>query len=525
MTSEQEKELAGYLMSLGFNDGTLEEQIHQHAEQRLPAFRIAVSKNYGDELMQYDLHFRRDAQFNSYRLEEYEAKHRIPVDIVPQIINDINTAELSGRMSQVDWGRYFNNGRADFDADQLVKIDAVMDDLLKLEAGNNASGWEIQKKLQYKYWPEHAYDASTIHFKHELEHRRTFSPHEEGMCNADLAFYIVSGRLNDLYEELSAVELDQYSRSDLYIELERRLAQNPDNFELRFFRNEPEALSEIKVPIIKDGNDYEVENYNATVIPHPPMEHGEFIGINTADLEQMMQQVDWHDNRKLFIIGENEEPTFPQNIIDIQEQIYRLSQDMAGSEIADRLQLKYWSDTDFLEGMIQQTAWDELDKFPKYTQDFPLTIQAMTGVNLLSGRAAKITMGDADHWLRFDLSTQDKNGLYPVSYIADFKTTDLEQMLDRIPIHQHNYYPVRNSLLRGDAVATQLKDERKIILIANPEQKTVDIYTTNGRPIPVNLRLDPDWKPSLPHTSNDTRHQQKSHQSKPIKKHKGRGLR
>jgi hypothetical protein len=531
MTSEQEKELIEYLASMGFIDDTLAVQIHQNAERKLPSFRIQLIRDYGEERMQYDLQFRRDMQFNSYRLEEYEAKHRYPIEILPQIINGINTLDLSDRMSLIDWKSFFKDVRAGFDGDQLTQIDSIMDDLVKLESGNDANGWEAQKKLQYKYWPESAYDPASMHFKNSLEHKRTFMPHENGMCNADLAYHVVSGRLDELHEKLSTVEVDQQFGEDLYVELERKLSKNPADFDIKFFRNDPEGFSEITIPIYKEDNDYVVEEYTVSFTPYPEIQHGNFAGINTKELEDMMRQIDWHDPKQLFVFRDVEEPQFPQNINDVQDQIYRLSQDMAGSDVADKLMLKYWADADFFESMVPQAAWDHLESLPKKEQDFPLELTAKTAVNLLSGRAAINKLEGNEDWVRFDLSGKNIHDEYPIIHISGFQTKDLETVLDRLPVPQHNYYLIRNALLAGDITQTKLNDERKVLLVADPEHQTIQVYTTGMKLIPTNLRLDPDWKPDGSQTINvkidagqSAMKNTNNRPTRPIKRSRGKGI-
>src|SRR5699024_10225793 len=68
---------------------------------------------------------------------------------------------------------------------------------------------------------------------------------------------------------------------------------------------------------------------------------------------------------------------------------------------------------------------------------------------------------------------------------------------DLLPVDNISYYSNRNALQQGDLLIVPIKDGRKVILRANPEQKTIDVFTSDMRPIPVNLRLDPDWKPAL----------------------------
>src|SRR5699024_11589925 len=145
------------------------------------------------------------------------------------------------------------------------------------------------------------------------------------------------------------------------------------------------------VPVTREKDAYVADTYTVSLTPYPSIEHGVYNGIDSEKLDAMMQEVDWHNDRELFILHEDTEPEFRPKVALIQEQMYRLSQDMVGSDIADKLQLKYWADADFFEDMVQQTARDDMESLPKRVQQFPVEVSAKTAFNLLNGRAVMNT--------------------------------------------------------------------------------------------------------------------------------------
>ncbi len=525
MKGKKVEKLISYLAGLEFKGEHLEAEIRNNIGQGMSPFSVRHEINYEDEQMFYDFKFRKDHQFDAYKLEGYKATHRKPIEIEHKVINGIDTGELEERMKKMDWYAHFNNSVKSPDNPKDEKIAKVISDLYELDAHQNIEGIRIQELLQLKYFPESVLDDWLKDLCSKYEQSRKFTATDKGFCNAHLAYHLLSGRLDALYEKLQPLRLDQYPGIDIYSKLETILSGNPDSFQLRYNRNEPEGYVEYSVPVTKEQDAYAADTYTASLIPYPPIEHGVYNGIDSAKLEAMMQEVDWHNDRELFILHEDKEPELLPKVSFIQEQMYRLGQDMVGSDIADKLQLKYWTDASFFEGIIQQTAWDYLETLPKRVQQFPVETSAKTAFNLLNGRAAMHTsrLSPSEKtapWIRLDFSHKDENNNYPVKSIKGFIIDDLENRLDLLPIDNISYYSNRNALLQGDLLVVPIKDGREVILRANPEQKTIDVYTKDMRPIPLNLRLDPDWKPALIQKENvPEKHQKVPSKSKPKSTH------
>lgn len=525
MEENKVEKLISYLASLEFRGEKLESEIRKNINQGLSSFSVRHAKDYDEEQMLFDLRFQKDYQFDAYKLKEYKATYRKPIHIEYKVINGIDTGELEGRMKKIDWNLHFNNTQKYPENPKDDQIKKVISDLYELDAHQNTEGIKIQELLQLKYFPESTLDDWLKDLRTNYEQSRKFTATESGFCNAHLAYHLLSGRLDALYQKLQPLKLDQYPGIDIYSKLETILSGNPDSFQLKHTRNEPEGYVEYTVPVTKEKDAYAADTYTASLIPYPPIEHGVYNGIDSAKLEAMMQEVNWHNDRELFILQEDKEPEFLSEVALIQEQMYRLSQDMVGSDIADKLQLKYWTDASFFEGMVQQTAWDYLETLLKRVQQFPVETSAKTAVNLLNGRAAMHTSrlnpsSKAESWMRLDFSHKEDNGNYPMLFIEGFSKKELEDCLDLLPIDNIHFYPIRNALQQGDLLSVQLHDDRKVMLKANPEQKTIDVYTKDMRPIPVNLKLDPDWKPALVQKEKvPEKHQKMPYRSKSKSKH------
>jgi len=537
MTSEQEKELLDYLASLGFAGEKFTAQLQDKLKLNVPNFAVPHQIPFGEDQLFFNLHFVKDTQFNAYRLQRYHATHRSPVVIEHQMVNGVNTAELEERMRGQDWEAYFEPQKENADLSAINSMRETTEILNQLSAGRNFDGKRIQDMLMYKYWPGDFYNGDDKNLlKTAHEHSRDFSPSEYGICNANLAYHVLSGRLDDLFEKLQVMELDQWPGIDLYGKLEQMLSKNPKDFKLEFWRNEPEGYIDITIPVTTVADEFSLDAYTTSLTPYPPIEHGIYNGIDTMKLDDLMREINWHDDRQLFIFREDEEPEFPPKVDEVQRQIHQLARDGKGLDIADKLMVKYWADCVFFDSMLREEAWTYLDQLPKRTQEFPAELNAKAGYNLLCGRAVPENLmyplkPESDNWVRLNLNHKDGNGNYETVQLKGFSKTELENVLDVFPIPNSSYYPVRNGLQRGDLVTVKLASEKKVVMEANPEQRTVNVYTPDMRLIPTNVHLDPDWKPSI----NEQKNANQPEQKRPIpankyptlkrpQKRKGRGL-
>lgn len=501
MNEEKIKELLDFLKSLGFEGDRLEQDIKKKMQLNVPGFDAKHSINHGEEQMRFDLQFRLDTQFNSYRLIKYTATHRDPLLIKHKIINGIDTAQLEERMKSLNWDIYFDSMKGDSELSFKDHYAETISQLNRLSEYQDFNGIKIQEELMFKYWPQEVYNLSAgENLKPIYENSRDFSSTEWGVCNTHLAFHILSGRFDDILEKMSALNLDEFPGADVYTKLEKFLSDNPGQFEFKCSRNEPEGLIEYIIPVSKIDDWYSVDTYKAVLRPYPPIEHGTYNGIDTQVLENQMRKIDWHNDNELFIFHEDSEPEFKPKVGDVQEQIFRLSLDLTGADIADKLQAKYWSNATFFEDTLQQSAWDYLESLSKRTQEFPVELEAKSAFNLLCGRAIlkdKIhpLVPEKPAWARFDLTTVNANGGYLTEIMLGFDRNDLEATLKNFPIPPRIIAQTTDFLARGDISLVTLLNGQNIFLEANPEQKSVNVYSIDMRPIQVNIHFDPGWKP------------------------------
>lgn len=498
MNSEQEETLIQYLASAGFEGEQLEKQLKENIALHRPNFSIKHVIPYGEERMTFELKFRREDIFDVYLLESYKATHRAALAIEHKVIHGIDTARLEERMAGQDWDAFFNDRLTD--PNQKTYMAETVDLLGRLTAGQDFNGSQIRDLLMFKYWPAGAYRASSIEdYTHMYERSRDFHPTAAGICPAHLAYHITSGHLDQLHESLQYMNLNQFPGVDVYAMLSGRLSKAPGDFELKLEYNDAEGFSEIRLPIQYTPEGYEAEQFTHVFTPYPPIAHGSFNGIDTAVLEALMREIDWNDDSQLFILHEEREPEFLPKVAEVLDQMSRLRADPAGAEIADMLQLKFWSDASFFDGLMDQRAWDKLAQLPKRSWEFPIEMDAKASRNLLCGRTVNDMASEPDEWLRFNFNKVDSQGLFTLERLKGFPQKALEEQLKLLPIPNHRFYPVRNGIQRGDLVTVPLNDERKVVMEANPEGRTINIYTAEMRPIPMNLHLDPDWELAIKH--------------------------
>lgn len=500
MNSDQEKELIDFLKSIGFEGSEFTVELKKKIALETPHFNLKYKTGYGDDLMFFDLHFKQDHQFNAYRLEKYKATHRKPIIIDHKIINEVNTETLEQMMQRENWDDYFGKHLGYEHGLHKLFVKSMLSMLNKLSEGQNLDGIKIQEELMFKYWPEAAYDHdSREDLKHLYEYSREFVATEYGICNTHLAYYIASGKLDALHEKLNNLQLDEFPGIDLHAKLEKILSQNPKQFEIKCSRNEPEGFAEYIVPVENVNGELEPEHYKIIFTPYPEIEHGIYNGIDSGELESMMQAIDWHNDRELFIFNEEHPPPFQPKVADIQEQIYRLSQDLVGAAIADQLQLKYWTDATFFEAIINQPAWDYLETLPKKQEEFPCDVEAFVAYNLMCGRAVQQHLvmpylEESSTWLRYDPDKKTPDGFI---HVHGYAGRDVESAMQLLPLTNLNYYQILNSLKRGGLPTATLKNEKQVLLEANPELQSINVYTPEKRPILSNIHFDQDWKPAI----------------------------
>lgn len=237
------------------------------------------------------------------------------------------------------------------------------------------------------------------------------------------------------------------------------------------------------------------------MVPHPEIANGVFNGVDSGELEGLMKEINWNRDKELFTFHESAEPKSNPKVEEIEERMFRLALDPDGAHIADQLQTKYWPGVTFFEDIIRESAWQKFDAIPKRAQEFPINVPAKNAMNLLAGRAILdfpvhlVPEREDKEWIRFDLAKKEEGGTYSVIKIDGMSIRDVDSHLGLLPVSTQDYYPLRASLLRGDLSPVTFSNGIKVLLEANPEQKTLNIFSPERKEIPFNFRFDPDWKP------------------------------
>src|SRR5690606_14417710 len=139
---------------------------------------------------------------------------------------------------------------------------------------------------------------------------------------------------------------------------------------------------------------------------------------------------------------------------------------------------KYWLDTTFFEGVIPQTAWDELEGRDNVRIVCPPGHTARALYNLACGRAIMCPeTHEAERergvWLQADPSRKDASGRIRISRLEGLPVKELERQLLMLPIPNYLYYPIRNALMDGEAVAFKTDAGSTMRAVANAELRSL----------------------------------------------------
>ncbi|HEY9562079.1 MAG TPA: hypothetical protein VIR29_14960 [Anseongella sp.] len=292
MDEKQIADLAAYLVTLGFKGGKLEDDLRKEISFNLPSFKVHHHIPWGEEQMFFEFQFNKDQQFGAYRLVEYKAVHRREVDIEHAVVEDIDTRELEEAMKKINWLEYFDKGREVTDVFSKQLIELTMPRLIRISYGDSATGRRIQQELMFKYWPKDVYKAHMTPAEGDLSRRyeeeQIFPATEYGTCNANLAFHLLSGRLEELFEQLYPFEIDGYLGKDLHSYLEDRLSGKPEKFNITCSGNEPEGFIEFVIPVELINGWYWNGGYTATLTMHPEISHRIIGNTDSRELEEKM---------------------------------------------------------------------------------------------------------------------------------------------------------------------------------------------------------------------------------------------
>src|SRR5699024_5526520 len=139
------EKLISDLADLQFTGERLEAEIRKNVSQEMSSFSVKHEMEYDSEKMFYDLQFRKDYQFDAYKLEGYKAIYRKSIEFEHKVINGIYTRDLEERMKKIDWNAHFNSDGKSPENPKDEKIAKVISDLYELDAYQNMEGIKIQE--------------------------------------------------------------------------------------------------------------------------------------------------------------------------------------------------------------------------------------------------------------------------------------------------------------------------------------------------------------------------------------------
>lgn len=502
---QQLEEILNYLSGLGFEGGTLKQQIEYNIKCGLPFFRVDHLIIFEDESVRFALNFSRDEQFKSYRLDKYFAELRPEISLQYKQNDLVEIRHLEKDMAQVDWTAFFKKvyeragDRPVLAAESIHRINILLGSGIK-------ENEDLAYKLMWKYWPKDHLLASGVRVINDnYSVNRDFS----SVCHANTAFMHLSKKLDDIYEKIRQSGADEIGGFPLYRTLERELASNPNSFTVNFDINSRVNYAEIKLRVDRNGQYfYNVDEYTVSLTIFPELIKGVFSGVDTAELDKKMSDINWKNDNDLFILMEDDEPRFMADVEEVAGLIQQLKNDPAGIVAYDQLSLKYWPKASYFEDFIRDEAWDYLGSLPKYTMDFPLELPVPAAINLLSGRPVMehLLMGqgkETGDWVGLKLDSIDDKGAYPFIHYSGFTMEKMDYILGLLQVNKKRFSDIATDLSRGELVPVWHKSRKDLLLEADPARQTINVYTSDMRPIPINIYLDPDWIPDNVHLVND----------------------
>lgn len=222
----KQDELIGYLGRLGFTKETFKNELGKKIKSATQYFTIQYYDIRGKSEMWYKLHFELDYQFRAYRLQKFDAVLRPMVNMDGLTINGISVPELDKRMQAIDWEAYFRHDEKL--PQQTGAAEVIINTLRGMAGAMDPDGVSIVPLLQYKYWPPEIvklYNKGS--FPEEFTVHRTFSPYPCGMCNTTLAFHILNGNHEKLFDALLTPQFDQVVPEEFYVQAENILSEEP----------------------------------------------------------------------------------------------------------------------------------------------------------------------------------------------------------------------------------------------------------------------------------------------------------
>lgn len=519
MSKETIEELIVDLKEKGFEGKQLEADLWEMEVLGAPVFTIMHEQLFDDEKMTYKLKFAKVVPDSSgHTLVGLNATHRMPVDISNTESISIDLEQLDADMASQPWPQSPAPDTEDHPA--LARSSGtILDRLNALYHSHEPNSLQVRNELMYKHWPEEIYSKfSTTEYRNlkaAYEHSYDFKEEELAGMTAQLAYHIISERLDSLYDKISILHIEECADIDIREILQRELRHNPDEFMLRQEFNFQDCSLTVLIPVTKIEGWYHLDTYQLSVRQFPQIIHGVFNGVDSAYLEQKMAVINWNDTASLFTLTGEEEPIPYRDVSLIEEELFRLESHPEGKKIGEMLRLKFHADADFFQDFISDDAWKLLEQLPESAFYFPVEIDIPVAVNLLLGSPVMPNISpemrsDKDTWLKM---TQNKQSELSLDSIKGISKKDLVEMVSTLPAGIGEKETIAAGLFNGQRRMFQSENGEKYMVKLSPSADTLLLFNRDGKPVPYNFKLDPDWKPGQEQATK--RQQQLKTENKP----------
>lgn len=515
------------LRKRGFDDEQLASDLRKAESYGLPVFSVKRTKQFGDENMDYRLLFMWNDEEMKFELSALEVKHRLPVIIDPIVYNGFDAARLDKDMALLDWKQYWTlQTRNMILPPHLADAAGVLDGLAQLLLSGGTDIVKVAEDLMYKYFPAEIFAIFATdpeRYKRIYEHSFNYELEHYPQISAELAYLLITERADSLESQLGEFIPGMVSDSAIRNEVYNKLKANPKEVLLQFNWVTHEGLAvELNIPVEKKDNWPHVLLYQLIVSQLPELPKGVFNGVDAEILAKRMAQIDWKDDEDLVFADSKGDIAYTVEVELIQEELFRMALEPEGKIASDLLMLRYFQTVPFFEDLISETAYKFLENLPKKVVYLSTETSVDEALNMIKGNPVQIK-GVPDHieenWFRLEFSTPDKAG--ELIELKGVKPRELEEMVAVIPMKYDDFPGSADRLMKGERIETESKSGVPITIMMTKEADRVIICDTNGKEIPFNFHLDPDWKPDIGMNRGKQKKQQRSApKSKPVRKNK-----
>lgn len=247
---------------------------------------------------------------------------------------------------------------------------------------------------------------------------------------------------------------------------------------------------------------YFLNKVDASISAEIKIPHANVNGVDSIELESRMKslrdQLPADANRVAVNIAD------PEQKSKILKDLATLSGNAKGKDIADRLMAVYMKPADFTD---DPKLWDGAQKIidnEKVSQTFYLNngkgVTAKEAFNLLEGRAVNKDLvkkqGEKyNAWIQLDFAHKKPDEPFKVKQFHSNYGFDLEKELAKYPFRELSDQAQKDDLIKslkkGNLHSVNVETaegNRKQFIKASPEQRTIERYYSNGKPIePISL--------------------------------------